>query len=238
MKNYYLEGIGNISLKKHPKSKRLKIVIQDPNTIRVTLPVYISYESGVTFLKSKEEWIRKTVDKIKANTSGYTLFTPSTQFRTKEHLLKISQTGALNSFKFSLGNGVMNVFVPSNEDIIAASCQNKIRTFIEFTLRREAKKYLPERLRYLAHKYKFNYNRVFIKSMKTRWGSCSSKNNINLNIHLMRLPDELIDYVLIHELNHTIHKNHGRSFWSALNSVIYNASELDKRLRKYRIQYY
>lgn len=79
-------------------------------------------------------------------------------------------------------------------------------------MRRNAKKELPERLMVLASRYDFVYNRVAIKHNSTNWGSCSAKNNINLNLNLVRLPRVLCDYVLLHELCHLSHHDHGESF--------------------------
>lgn len=83
-------------------------------------------------------------------------------------------------------------------------------------LRKKAKQFLPKRLEEIAQQFGYKYNKVALKFMKSRWGSCSFKNNINLNISLMALEKELIDYVLLHELVHTVEKNHGGAFWSRL----------------------
>ena len=99
--------------------------------------------------------------------------------------------------------------------------------------RAAARKVLVERLDYLARKYGFNYNRVFIRNQKTRWGSCSNKNNINLNVNLVRLPDELIDYTILHELVHTRVKNHSRRFWDQMDLLLGDAKKIDKKLRAY-----
>jgi predicted metal-dependent hydrolase len=73
-----------------------------------------------------------------------------------------------------------------------------------------------------------------VRSQKTRWGSCSFNNNISLNVKLTRLPQELIDYVILHELAHTRIKNHGREFWKMLDGLIGDAKKLDRRLREYQ----
>ncbi len=111
--------------------------------------------------------------------------------------------------------------------------QEYIRKGIIEALRNEAKNYLPERTDILAQKFGFKYEKVSVRNAKTRWGSCSGKNNISLNIHLMRLPEYLSDYVILHELCHTIEKNHGKKFWTLLDKVTGNAKRLDKELNNY-----
>ena len=87
-------------------------------------------------------------------------------------------------------------------------------------LRRRAKSELPQRLAELASRYGFVYNRVAIKHNATNWGSCSTKNNINLNINIVRLPLVLRDYVLLHELCHLRHHDHGDGFHLLLEHLL------------------
>jgi len=103
--------------------------------------------------------------------------------------------------------------------------------------RAEAQRLLTARLAYLAEKHGFTYNRVSVRNQKTRWGSCSFHNNINLNMQLVRLPDDLIDYVLLHELAHTKIKNHSKSFWTLVDRLTGNSKAKRARLREYRIGY-
>ena len=98
--------------------------------------------------------------------------------------------------------------------------------------RNRARKILTSRLDLLAVQHGFSYNRVFLRNQKTRWGSCSHLKNISLNIKLVRLPQELIDYVLLHELVHTRIHNHSRSFWTELESHVKGARAIASRLRK------
>ena len=95
---------------------------------------------------------------------------------------------------------------------------------------------LFDRLRELAAKHGFCYCNAGIRNQKTRWGSCSSRNHISLNIHLLNLPEHLRDYVILHELVHTEHKNHSKRFWARLEEVMEGKSrELRKEMRRYRI---
>ena len=87
-------------------------------------------------------------------------------------------------------------------------------------LRRQAKRDLPPRLAELAARYGFIYNRVAIKHNSSNWGSCSTKSNINLNLNIVRLPKILQDYILLHELCHLRHHDHGHAFHLLLEHVL------------------
>lgn len=102
-------------------------------------------------------------------------------------------------------------------------------------LRKQAKAYLPGRLAELAAQHGFSYNQVRIKHNVSNWGSCSVKKNINLNLNLMRLPAELRDYVMLHELCHLKYMNHGKEFHALLESVCPNHKELRRQLRDFKL---
>ena len=102
-------------------------------------------------------------------------------------------------------------------------------------LRAEAKAYLPARLRELADLNGFRFNQVRIKHNVSNWGSCSVKGNINLNLNLMRLPEELRDYVMLHELCHLKHLNHGPEFHALLESVCPEHRRLQRQLKDYKL---
>ena len=128
-------------------------------------------------------------------------------------------------------------FLESGRDWIARHLRRVSAEQAGPTLDRDqARHRLIERLEELARKHGFTYNRVFIRDQKTRWGSCSSANNINLNVNLVRLPEDLRDYVLLHELVHTEHKNHGPTFWRALDRLVGDGKRLQRQLRQYQLQ--
>ena len=102
-------------------------------------------------------------------------------------------------------------------------------------MRAEAKRVLPPRLAELAERYSFKYNQVRIKHNVSNWGSCSRKGNINLNLNLVRLPEELRDYVILHELCHLKHPDHGKAFHALLESLCPEHRKKEKELRKFRI---
>lgn len=102
-------------------------------------------------------------------------------------------------------------------------------------LRAEAKAFLPGRVAELAASHGFEYGRVAVKHNVSNWGSCSSKKNINLNLNLMRLPEDLRDYVILHELCHLEHMNHGPEFHALLESLCPGHRELSRRLKDYKL---
>ena len=99
--------------------------------------------------------------------------------------------------------------------------------------RASAKRQLIDRLNRLAVKHGFTFGRATIKNQRTRWGSCSRNNNISLNVKLVLLPEELVDYVILHELVHTRIANHSNGFWDELNRYVENSKTIASRLKKY-----
>lgn len=102
------------------------------------------------------------------------------------------------------------------------------------SMRAEANATLPQRLKQLAQTFGFSYTSVTIRPSKTRWGSCSTQNTINLSLYLMKVPPHLRDYVMLHELCHTVHHNHSEQFWMLMDKVTNNkAKALRAELRQY-----
>ncbi len=237
VKKLYLTDIGNVCFIKNPRAKRLSIRLKEFNMIRVTVPARMSIKEATSYVYLKKDWITKHMEKIRSNENQYTIFTPQSTFTTKYHRIEIS-TQHVNTTKTSINNGLINIQIPESVSYDNEQIQIAIRKTIEDVLRLEAKYHLPEWLEEIAQKHRFTYNHIYIKNLKSRWGSCSCQNNINLNLHLMRLPHDLIQYVLCHELVHTIHKNHGNDFWSCLLSIEPDAKGKQKKIREYNPSIY
>jgi predicted metal-dependent hydrolase len=130
-------------------------------------------------------------------------------------------------------------FLIENKQNLLQKIQNQksqlIQEIDETELRKRAQSVLPVQLMKLAELHDFTYSRVKIRKSRSRWGSCSAKKTINLSLYLMLLPVHLIEYVLLHELCHTVQMNHSPAFWALLNKCTYNkAIELRREIRKYR----
>ena len=95
-----------------------------------------------------------------------------------------------------------------------------------------ASKVIPERVSYYAEKIGVTYGRITIRNQKTRWGSCSSKGNLNFNVALMRAPIEVLDYVVVHELCHRLEMNHSKKFWYYVKKYMPEYKEAQKVLKE------
>ncbi len=104
-------------------------------------------------------------------------------------------------------------------------------------MRSEAKATLPQRVAELATRYRLKYGKVTIRAARTKWGSCTARGDISLSLYLMTLPEHLRDYIIIHELCHTVHLNHSPRFHALVNELTGGRErELAKELRQYVIR--
>lgn len=97
--------------------------------------------------------------------------------------------------------------------------------------RKEARALVAERLQFFNTTYRTSYGNISIRNQKTRWGSCSSKNNLSFNYRITFLPPSLADYIIVHELCHTIEHNHSPRFWAQVERTLPHHHELRKEIR-------
>jgi len=233
-KNIEIEGI-NILFKKNIKSKKLRIRITPKGGAVVTMPWFFPYCKAKAFAQEHLGWIRANLEKVEKFKKHTLVFDENTDFTTKNHRLVILKKDIKKSFA-SIKDSKICVNFSLADDILAEENQLKIRSAIIEAFRLEAKEYLPSRVELLANKFGLKYRDLTIKNLSSRWGSCSGRDNINLNLHLIRLPYELIDYVILHELAHTREKNHSAKFWQFLSKLMPEAIELNKKLKFYKME--
>ena len=219
------------------RAKRLNITIKPFVGVRVSVPQSVSFKKASALTENRISWIKTHLSKMQKAEGLLTVFHLDTKFQTRSHHLemKFSDTEALKTL---VRDNKIDVSIPHSHNIEDSKVQNAIRQAIELAWRKEAKIHLPGRVKVLAASHKFEYKNVAIKNSKTRWGSCSFDNNINLSLHLMRLPDHLVDYVILHELAHTRVKNHSKDFWQLLEIVSGDARKLDREVKGYGIKIY
>ena len=217
--------IGTVTFSRNKRSKNIKISVKPDKTVLVSFPIYVSAKEVASFVAKNEEWIVKQQNKFGSKTRKF-----HDGFIIKTRFYKVILQQDIKNRRKINGQEIF-IFV---EDFENENSQKYIENTLVEVYRFEAKRILPQRLAELAQKYGFVFNKVTIRNNKRNWGSCSSKNNISLNLHLMKLPDNLIEYVLLHELVHTKIKNHGPGFWKQLNRLTNSqARELAKEVKKY-----
>lgn len=106
-------------------------------------------------------------------------------------------------------------------------------SFSQAEARQQALSLAQARLGYWNQFYRFSYNRIFIKTYKRKWGSCSRQRNLNFNYRIIFLPPELADYIIVHELCHLGEMNHSRRFWNLVAKVMPDHHSRRRSLRRY-----
>jgi len=216
--------IGPVTFVKNRRSKNIKISVKHDRSVRVSFPFYVSSTEASQFVLKNIEWITRQQQKFEIKKSKI----EHGQFQTKLHTVNILE-GPGNKTK--INNNFIEISVA---DLESQTSRSYLENVIVGIYRFEAKKILPPKLTELAEKHGFQFSRITIRNNKRNWGSCSSKNNISLNLQMMKLPDELIEYILLHELVHTKIKNHGPGFWQKLDELTnFRARELSKQVRKF-----
>lgn len=220
-----LEHIGIVTFSRNRRSKNIKLSVKPDKSVLVSFPYYASKKEVLRFLHKNQGWIRQQQDKMERRKSK---IDASTQFKSKIYSVGFAKAP---ENRVSRSGRSLTIYVP---DFESDDARLYIEKCIAEVYRFEAKQLLPARLQELAKAHGFSYNKVTIRNNRRNWGSCSAKNNISLNLQMMKLPDVLIDYILLHELVHTEIKNHSPGFWKRLDEVSGNrAKELARQVRKY-----
>ena len=199
--------------------KTLSISINENAELIVRAPNRISDQKIQNFINEKENWITRNQSVVKARVEE--------AGKDKNMLLYL---GTL--FPLKTDNNAKKISFNGKEFL--ADLQNKEKTnkSLKTWYKNKFKEVAVPRLFYFAEKHNLQVNQVRIKEQRTLWGSCSSRNNINLNFLLIMAPLKVIDYVIIHELVHTIHKNHSANFWSAVEELCLTIKKLSIGLKK------
>jgi len=199
------EEFGEITVRRVATASQVKISLGPDGKLRASLPAYAPLFLVKRLLNSSREELRK----IFASATPKITYSDGMTIG-KKHTLIARPGSSLHIVR--QGTKIM-VTLPDGKTLNDASVVKKLREEITEALRREAKEYLPKRLHYLSTGAGLFYTKVRFSHASSRWGSCSSSGTISLNIALMKLPLEIIDYVLIHELAHTRQMNHSEKFW-------------------------
>jgi len=196
---------GKITVRRSAKATQVRLRVAPDGTLRASMPMYAPIFLLKRLLKNSRAELHELLQQSQ----------PKVEFKDGQQIGKSHTIIVRQAAKFSTKVKGQHILVdlPSSLTLNDAKVNRAVRDSIIAALRVEAKSYLPKRLAYLATQLGFSYEKVRFSHASGRWGSCSSNGTISLNIALMKLPFELIDYVLVHELSHTVQMNHSQDFW-------------------------
>ena len=209
MPSIHDEEFGTITIRKSARATQVKLRVAPDGTLKASMPVYAPLFLLKRLVKSSRTELRRMVEQARPISNYY-----HGQQIGKSHTLIVRPAPRLSVVR---NKQQIVVNLPESKQLSDTDVLNAIREVTIAALRVEAKSYLPKRLAYLANQLGFSYERVRFSHASSRWGSCSSTGTISLNIALMKLPFELIDYVIVHELAHTHEMNHSERFWQLVS---------------------
>jgi predicted metal-dependent hydrolase len=222
----HFKNTGPVTFFRNRRSKSMKISVKPDKSVLISFPYFVSEKEVTSFLAQNEAWIIRQQGKVNVTRKMYK---EGSVIRTKLYTLELKKGNM--SGKVEVKDHKVSLYMQDFNDEKSHSAIENLLTKI---YRYEAHVFLLPRIKELAGKHGFTCNRVTIRNNRRNWGSCSPANNISLNLQMMKLPDELIDYILLHELVHTKIKNHSHRFWEELNLHTHNrARELSQQVKKY-----
>ena len=204
----HIVGIGDVRIQKKRGVKRISLRLHSSGEVRVSQPYYVPFKAGIIFAQSHSDWINKQRHKHQT-------------LRFYDGM-KISQRTILRlhyaeNMRTRLHGTELAVYAPyATLDDLCGNEVILVKKAIKRAVNAEAKQLLPSRVSAISARYEFAYHTIAVKPLKARWGSCSHRRELTFNCYLMMLPWECIDYVIVHELVHTRHMNHGNVFWNEI----------------------
>jgi len=202
---------GKVTVRRSAKATQVRLRVAPDGTLRASMPMYAPIFLLKRLLKNSRVELRELLQQSQPHTE----FKDGQQIGKSHTIIVRPSTRLVTKVK---GQHIL-VELPNDMTLNDTLVNRSVRDGIIAALRLEAKSYLPKRLAYLANQLGFSYEKVRFSHASGRWGSCSSNGTISLNIALMKLPFELIDYVLIHELSHTVQMNHSQDFWDLVQKA-------------------
>ena len=229
-KEIEVEGLGVVFVRRNPRARRYLLRVENGH-VYATIPARGSEREMLSFVNEQRSRLLRMIK----NAPERQILDESTKLNTQTFSLCIARS-SLDNIYTTLKEGILLISCPAKTDFSDERVQELLWKILKDVLRFEAKRLLPARVKSLAEIHGFKYAKVKINNSRSHWGSCTAQKNINLSLSIMLLPEHLSDYILLHELCHTVEMNHSERFWTLMNSVI-NGKVLEYRreLKKYRM---
>ena len=209
------------SIRKSARAKYVSITV-GVDGVKVVAPRGVGDDRIIAVVENKREWIFNKVEGLKLQnkqlrTERELVSGVKLPFRGEDFTLRVSEYDGRYT-RVTIEGELFVVYI--NKNLPLNKRQEEIRRGLERWYVIQAKEIFHNRLEVYRDKLGLNFNQVRLKNQKTRWGSCSSKGNVNLNWRLVMSPTYIMDYVIVHELCHLKFMNHSHAFWQLLESII------------------
>ena len=228
--SYNHPALGPIEIERVARARNIRISVRK-GRVRVAYPWFSSRERALQFLDTKLDWVRATLEKQQRTEAGRVIRPP---FRTRQHELRVVPDEKATRATVRVTSDAITLRLPASADIANSEIQELINKGVTEALRREARELLPPMVEAASCRTELDYRSIMIRATRSKWGSCSSRNDLSLSVYLMLLPDHLIDFIIIHELCHTVHRNHSAAFHSLVDHHLGGREkELNRELKQY-----
>ena len=229
-KEIEIDDLGVVFVRRNPRARRYLLRVENGH-VHATIPARGSEREMLSFINEQRSRLSRMLESAPKRRT----FDENSEFNSQTFSLCIARTPLSNIYT-TLKDGVLHISCPMHTDFSDENVQKLLWKTIEDTLRYEAKRLLPTRIKNLAEAHGFQYTGVKINNSRTHWGSCTARKSINLSLSIMLLPEHLSDYILLHELCHTAEMNHSERFWSLMDKVTAGkTTEYRRELKKYRM---
>lgn len=220
--------IGEVLVTRRKGMKNIRVRVDRHGTVRLSLPNRASIRHALKFVASNQHWLAKQQKAMSLEPAD------GISFGNNISLKLIYTNNRRVSSKYSAKK--LTVHVP--QSLSPAEQNKKVKTAMINALKTEAEIFLLKRTAELAKQHGYQYKSCLIRTLTSRWGSCSAKADIKLNVFLAQLPPNLVDYVILHELNHTKHLHHGPKFWADLQQICPDLAAAKKELKSWQPKLY
>jgi len=197
---------------KRSKRKTIALRVVSKGTIKISAPLMISVKTIEDIIREKTSWIldnAKKQEEIEA------------RFRNRNKILFLGKEYCIEreinkdkTFDFKIDGEIFKIIFPRVLE------EQEEKELLMRWMKNESRKILKARTDFYCKLLELSYNEIHIKDQKTLWGSCSSKDNINYNYRIIMAPIEIVDYLVVHEACHLVHRDHGKAYWNLVGSVI------------------
>ncbi len=194
------------------------------DTLTIMSPLKVSQKFLFDLLEKRKEW---TIERLERKKSKRQLIqNDKVLFLGKDIELAINDSELLKDGGFcEINNDKLLVNISKNWT------KELLQEIIKEWYKKECFKVINNRVQHFASQYNFNYGTIAIKEQKTVWGTCNFKNDLSFNWKIIFFEEQVIDYLVVHELVHTIYKNHSKKYWEKVESILQNYKELNKKLK-------